>query len=143
MDVCGKNNRSLGEEWRTQLETYLGIAMEGYPNLLMLSAPQSPFANLPIVLDNTATWIYDVLKYAQEKGHTRMEPTKEAVDKWCKMLTDCYEGTILPEAATKVSESDLMRSLEETLSDLKFFSQAGSWYSKSPPFTKKLLRCTY
>lgn len=120
MDVRGLNNRSLGEEWKTQLETYLGISMEGYPNLLMLSAPQSPFANLPIVLDNTATWIYTALKFAQDHGHTRMEPTKEAVDKWCKMLTDVYEGTVLPEAATKVSEYDLIHLLEGTLSDLKF-----------------------
>ncbi len=102
MDLRGKNDRQLGEEWSSQLETFLGIGMEGYPNLFMISAPQSPFANLPIVLDNTAAWISTCMEFMQEKGYKRMEPTKEAVDGWCKLLTDVYQGTILPEAATKV-----------------------------------------
>jgi hypothetical protein len=34
-----------------------GICQEHYPNMFMISGPQSPFANLPIVLDNTADWI--------------------------------------------------------------------------------------
>lgn len=57
MDLRGKDNRSLGDEWTKQLETHLGITVEGYPNLFMISGPQSPFANLPIVLDNTAGWV--------------------------------------------------------------------------------------
>ena len=57
MDLRGKDDRSLGKEWSEHLETFLGIAVEGYPNMFMISAPQSPFANLPIVLDNTADWV--------------------------------------------------------------------------------------
>lgn len=101
MDLRGKDNRSLGEEWSKQLETFLGIAVEGYPNMFMISAPQSPFANLPIVLDNTAGWIGQVLAYMQKNGYEQMEPTKEAMENWCKLLTDVYEGTVLPEAAKK------------------------------------------
>lgn len=101
MDLRGKDNRSLGEEWSKHLETFLGITVEGYPNLFMISAPQSPFANLPIVLDNTAGWISATLAYMQKNGYESAEPTKEAMEKWGKLLTDVYEGTVLPEAATK------------------------------------------
>ena len=51
MDVRGRDDRSLNEEWLKNLETLLGIAVEGYPNMFMISAPQSPFANLPMVID--------------------------------------------------------------------------------------------
>lgn len=101
MDVRGRDNRCLGDEWREHLETYLGILEEGYPNLFMISAPQSPFANLPIVLDNTSDWIGKVIGYMEKQGYKTMEPTKEAQEKWCKMLADVYEATVLPEAAKK------------------------------------------
>ena len=101
MDVRGRDNRSLGQEWRQQLETFLGITEEGYPNLFMISAPQSPFANLPIVLDNTAEWIGQTIGYMEKQGYKTMEPTREAQEKWCKMLTDVYEMTVLPESAKK------------------------------------------
>ena len=101
MDIRGTENRSLGDEWYKQLQTFLGINVHGYPNMFMLSAPQSPFANLPIVMDNTADWISNVIDYMQKNSYHRVEPTQEATDKWCRLLTDVYEATVLPEAATK------------------------------------------
>ena len=106
MDVRGRNDQVLGDVWNKQLETFLGIMVEGFPNMLMLSGPQSPFANLPIVLDNTADWIGKILGYMQKNNYTMAEPTREAMEKWCKLLTDVYNSTILPKAAL----------------------QAGSWY---------------
>lgn len=101
IDVRGRDNRSLGEEWKTQLETHLGITVEGYPNMFMISAPQSPFANLPVVLDNTADWIGHLLTHMAKKGHKTVEPTREAMEKWSKLLADVFEATLLPEAAKK------------------------------------------
>ena len=101
MDVRGRDNRCLGEEWSRNLETFLGIGVEGYPNMLMLSGPQSPFANLPIVLDNSADWIGKLLAFMGENGYKETEPTNEAMENWCKLLNDVYEATVLPEAAKK------------------------------------------
>lgn len=99
MDIRGRDDRSLAKEWATSLETYLGICVEGYPNMFMIAAPQAPFANLPIVLDNTADWVGQTLHYMQEQGYKEIEPTKEAMEKWGKLLNDVYEMTILPKAA--------------------------------------------
>lgn len=101
MDIRGINNRCLGEEWNKALETFIGITVEGYPNMFMLSAPQSPFANLTVVLDNTADWIGMVISYMEKNGYKEMQPTREATEKWVKLLTDGYEATVLPEAAKK------------------------------------------
>ncbi|KAK3697390.1 hypothetical protein LTR37_017452 [Vermiconidia calcicola] len=106
MDIRGTEERSLGEHWAEYLETFLGICVEHYPNMFMLSAPQSPFANLPIVLDNTADWIEKVIGYMEKNGYKTMEPTHEGQEKWCKTLNDSYNSTVLPQAAL----------------------QAGSWY---------------
>jgi len=101
MDIRGRNNRCLGDEWNKVLETFLGISVEGYPNMFMLSAPQSPFANLPMVLDGAADWIGKCMAFMEEKGYKEMEPTREATDQWVKLLTDGFEATVLPDAAKK------------------------------------------
>lgn len=101
MDVRGLEDISLGEHWSKHLETYLGITQEHYPNMFMLSAPQSPFANLPMVLDNAAAYVGEVIRYMEENGYQTMEPYQEAQEKWCKQLNDVYNATVLPKAALK------------------------------------------
>jgi len=138
MDIRGKDNRSLGEEWHKEVVTYLGITAEGFPNLYMISAPQSPFANLPIVLDNTSTWISNQIEYMEKHTYKTVEPTKEASDKWTKQLTDVYEGTVLPAAATKagswyiganVSTSESMSTLRSGTDKL-----LGPWQTSGAAF---------
>lgn len=90
MDIRGRDNRCLGDEWNKSLETFLGITVEGYPNMFMISAPQSPFANLPVVLDNTANWVGSTMKYMEDNKYTEMDPTKEATEKWCELLNQGY-----------------------------------------------------
>ena len=102
IDLRGRNNENLGDLWwKDGVETFDGICVNGYPNMFLLSAPQSPFANLPIVLDNTADWIGKALRYATDNGVKEMEPTKEAQEKYSKLLNDVYNGTVLPAAAKK------------------------------------------
>jgi cation diffusion facilitator CzcD-associated flavoprotein CzcO len=102
MELKGRNGQNLGDLWwKEGVETFNGICVHDFPNMFMISAPQSPFANLPIVLDNTADWIGKTLRYAVDNGYTEIDATKEAQDKYCKVLNDVYNGTVLPEAAKK------------------------------------------
>lgn len=101
IDVRGKDNKSLGKLWRTQLQSHLGITVTGFPNLLMISGPQAPFANIPVIIDNTSDWIGKLLAYMEENNIERVEPKQEAMEHYNKLLNDVYEATVLPEAAKK------------------------------------------
>ncbi|WPG97442.1 putative cyclohexanone monooxygenase [Acrodontium crateriforme] len=92
-------NTTLGQEWSENLATFLGITVTGYPNLFMISGPQSPFANIPIIIDNTGDWISQLLHHMENKGYHQVVPKQEAVDQWTKLLTDVYDMTVLPESA--------------------------------------------
>jgi hypothetical protein len=101
LEVRGIEDQTLGEHWKKHLETYLGIMVEKFPNMFMMSGPQIPFANFPVVLDNTADWIGQCLGYLQKNGYMVVEPKREAVDKWGKLLSDVFGATVLAEAAKK------------------------------------------
>ncbi|KAG6878285.1 hypothetical protein C0993_009643 [Termitomyces sp. T159_Od127] len=44
IDIKGTDGVSIGDRWRTGLSTYLGLAVEGYPNMFIPYGPQGPTA---------------------------------------------------------------------------------------------------
>lgn len=102
MDIRGQGNRSLSQEWSKRLETYLGISVKGYPNMFMISGPQAPFANIPVIIDNTADWIGKAIVHMRKHGYTRIETTQDAVDRWCNHVSSSFEATLLATASLQV-----------------------------------------
>ncbi|KAH0836927.1 Phenylacetone monooxygenase [Fonsecaea pedrosoi] len=101
IDIRGKDGQSLAEKWNPRLETHLGISVHGYPNMFMISGPQAPFANIPVIIDNTADFIGKAISYMDTHGYNRMEVTQEAVDGWCSHVQQTFESTLLATASQK------------------------------------------
>jgi cation diffusion facilitator CzcD-associated flavoprotein CzcO len=91
MDCRGKDGHTLREKWRAGARTYLGIAVDGYPNLFMISGPQAPFANIPVVIDKSVEFIGRAIAFLREHGHARREPTPEAVESWCRHMQELLD----------------------------------------------------
>lgn len=102
IDVRGFGNRLLSTEWERQLRTYLGILMQDYPNMFMISGPQGPFGNAPVYIDAQAAFIGTVIAQMRNHGFQSAEPNRQAVDRWCKAVKDSYEATVIAEAAAEV-----------------------------------------
>lgn len=101
INVRGREDKHLGELWGSRLQTLLAMTVTGFPNMFMISGPQAPFANYPVVIDNACDWIGKFMTYMEKHDFQRTEPTQEAMDQWTKLLTDVYEMTVLPDAAKK------------------------------------------
>jgi cyclohexanone monooxygenase len=121
MDVRGKDNRSLSEEWSKKLETYLGITLEGYPNTFMVSGPQSPFANIPLIIDNTTDWIGKAISHMRDHGYIRMEPTREAAEGWYTHTKEVFEATVMGQNAKEVGSWMVGANIPGKPSDVLFY----------------------
>jgi cyclohexanone monooxygenase len=87
----GVDNVSIKDHWADGVRTHLGVSVAGFPNFFMLSGPQSPFANIPAVLDRSASFIGHILSRARAQDAQRIESTEEAVKAWgeqCQALLD-------------------------------------------------------
>jgi cation diffusion facilitator CzcD-associated flavoprotein CzcO len=102
IDIRGPT-QSLKEDWSKRLETYLGIGVEGFPNLLLIAGPQVPSANVPVVIDHTAEWIGNLISHMRKNGYRRLEPKSEAVDRWCDQCQLVFDSTLLAKASEQVS----------------------------------------
>jgi hypothetical protein len=95
MDIRGKNGQTIKERWAGGPATYLGLAVDGFPNMFMISGPQSPFANIPVIIDNAARWIGRAITDIEERKLGALEPTAEAVEAWCKQMDVYVDATLL------------------------------------------------
>lgn len=95
IDVRGCNGQTVKDAWAGGPQTYLGIAMAGFPNLFMISGPQSPFANIPVVVEGAVDFIARTIRHQHETGDRPIEPKRAAVDAWGKQLDELLAATVI------------------------------------------------
>jgi cation diffusion facilitator CzcD-associated flavoprotein CzcO len=96
MDIRGKGGATIKEKWEGGPRTHLGIGVDGFPNMFMICGPQSPFANIPVVIDGIVEWIGRAIRHLRDNRLDTMEATPEAVDDWRQRMDDLVNATVLP-----------------------------------------------
>lgn len=99
IDLRGSEGQDLGTQLNEQMATAYGITVENFPNLFMISGPQAPFANIPVVIDNTADWIGRTLSHMHEQGYTKISTKKEVGQEWRDKVNAVFNATVLPPGA--------------------------------------------
>jgi hypothetical protein len=61
----------------------------------VVCGPQSPFANIPVVIDNVVRWIGRAITRSRAAGFARFEATPEAPDAWGKHMDELLRRTVL------------------------------------------------
>lgn len=98
MEVRGRNGELVRDKWAAGPRTHLGIVMDGFPNMFIITGPQSPFSNVPPVVDATVDWIGKTILKAEQQGDDIIEAKPEAVDGWVQLMQDLLDQTLLGKA---------------------------------------------
>ena len=100
IEFIGQNGRRLRDEWEKGPRTYLGVQVEGFPNLVMLAGPQgaSVSTNFPRAIETSVEWASDLVEHMRAEGLRRVECTKEAQDAWVVEIEELYGMVLLRNA---------------------------------------------
>ena len=82
IDFRGANGVLLKERWKSGPETYLGLMVDGFPNMMMLMGPHTALGNIPRSIEYSVDWVAGLMRFAQERKLTRLEATAEGVSSW-------------------------------------------------------------
>ena len=82
IDISGSNGARLKDKWQNGPETYLGLMVDGFPNMMMLMGPHTALGNIPRSIEYSVDWVTDLLRFAQEKGLTFLDATPEGTAGW-------------------------------------------------------------
>jgi cation diffusion facilitator CzcD-associated flavoprotein CzcO len=82
IDFRGLGGVRLKDKWKSGPETYLGIMVHEFPNMLMLMGPHTALGNIPRSIEYSVDWVTGLVRFAMDKGLTRLEATPEGVASW-------------------------------------------------------------
>jgi len=82
IDVRGADGVRLKDKWKSGPETYLGLMVHQFPNMMMLMGPHTALGNIPRSIEYSVDWVTGLVRFAREQGLTRLEATPEGVASW-------------------------------------------------------------
>ena len=96
IDIRGRDDTPLRSKWASGPRTHLGLMIDQFPNLFMIMGPQSPFGNIPTIIEGQVEWIKAAIAEVEARGGGTMEPSAEAPAAWNSRLEEIYHMTLLP-----------------------------------------------
>ena len=82
IDIRGVDGQRLKDKWQDGPQTFLGVLVAGFPNMLMIVGPHTALGNIPRSIEYNVDWVTGLIRYAGEHGLTRVEATEAAVNSW-------------------------------------------------------------
>lgn len=102
MDIRGRDGQSLADAWSEGPRTYLGLLVNGFPNLFTITGPGSPsvLSNMLVSIEQHVDLIMGCLEHMSDHGHERVEASLPAQDGWVAHVNDVANATLFPKAGS-------------------------------------------
>jgi cation diffusion facilitator CzcD-associated flavoprotein CzcO len=100
IDIVGRRGEPMRDDWKDGPRTYLGLGVDGFPNLFIVSGPGAPavLANMVLHAEAHVNWIADCIGHLDQHGYTGIEATHGAVDSWLAECAQRAESTLFTKA---------------------------------------------
>ena len=97
IDIRGQGGLTLRDRWKRGLETFMGVMIDGFPNLFMVMGPHTALGNIPRSIEYNVEWIRDLLGHLDRRGLRVADARPEAVDDWTAFVKKKGEGLLANE----------------------------------------------
>ena len=100
IDITGTDGTSLADTWSDGVDTHLGVAVTGFPNVLMLYGPQSAssFCNGPVCAELQGDWVIDLLLHMREQGAQRHDAAPDTGPAWSEHMAEVATMSLFAQA---------------------------------------------
>jgi cation diffusion facilitator CzcD-associated flavoprotein CzcO len=82
IDFRGVDGARLKDKWKSGPQTFLGVLVDGFPNMMMLMGPHTALGNIPRSIEYNVDWVTGLIRHARENNLTRVEATTAGVMAW-------------------------------------------------------------
>jgi cation diffusion facilitator CzcD-associated flavoprotein CzcO len=97
IDIRGAGGVRLKDVWKDGPQTYLGVMVEGFPNMLMAMGPHAGLGNYTRTAEYSVEWVTSLIRFAIERDLTRIEATSEGVAEWTDYVLELGQGQLMNE----------------------------------------------
>jgi len=100
IDIRGVDDVRLKDVWANGPQTYLGVFVKDFPNFLMAMGPHGGLSNYTRTAEYSVEWVTGVIRYAAERGLTRIEATAAGVSEWTDHVLALGQGLLANEVGS-------------------------------------------
>ncbi|KAK3336591.1 hypothetical protein B0T19DRAFT_454089 [Cercophora scortea] len=95
-EIVGRDGVTLQERWKPIPESYLSVAIDGFPNYLMMFGPNSAigFGSLTKILEAEADYAVAVIRKLQKEDYATIEPKAERVKDFTAYVGAYFKKTV-------------------------------------------------
>jgi cation diffusion facilitator CzcD-associated flavoprotein CzcO len=94
IDIRGLDDQKLKDKWRHGPQTYLGVSVEGFPNMLMLMGPHTALGNIPRSIEYNVEWVTGLIAYMREHNLSFADARPEGVAAWTDHVKAVGQGLL-------------------------------------------------
>jgi len=84
----------LKNKWAYGPQTFMGVQVEGFPNMLMLVGPHTALGNIPRSIEYNVEWVTGLIGYMRANNLTRADARPEAVAAWTEHVKAAGAGLL-------------------------------------------------
>jgi cation diffusion facilitator CzcD-associated flavoprotein CzcO len=102
VDIKGREGRSLKDKWAEGGRSYLGLMIEGFPNLFVIAGPNGPsaLANFILLNEQNVDWVCDCIEHMRVTGARAIEADLDAETRWMGKIEALGSRSLYPTANT-------------------------------------------
>ncbi len=95
-DIVGRGGLTLKDKWKHGPVTQLGVAVAGFPNMLIVVGPGSPslLSNVLLSTEEQIDWLATLINQMDSEQHAVFEATPEAEQAWVAHVNEKAKQTI-------------------------------------------------
>ena len=96
LDLRGRGGRAMRDKWAAGPLNYLGLLIEGFPNLFNVAGPgsTSAFTNVMVAIEHHVDWIADCIAFLDRAGKRTIEATEAAEAAWVEHVLAVAKRTV-------------------------------------------------
>jgi cation diffusion facilitator CzcD-associated flavoprotein CzcO len=131
IDIRGIGGKKLSDTWADGPTTYLGMMVNGFPNMVMLGGPQTAAANFPRGSEVAIDWIVPLMQHLWSNGYTRFNVKQASQQAWFDQVKKSYEGMLLSKAQSWITGyNSNLKGHEYGHTRYNIFATGGAEYAK-------------
>ncbi len=94
IDIKGANGRKLTDEWKGGPTSFVGVMVEGFPNMFMVMGPHAALGNNPRSIEYNVEWVRDLIGHMCRRNLIVATARPEAVAAWTDFVRQKAEGLL-------------------------------------------------
>lgn len=100
IEIYGRGGTRLKDQWKDGPATNAGVAVAHFPNHFLVYGPQSPFANVPTVIEAQVDFVTEAVSRAEARRRERgagsvvIESKRESEKEWNRACQEASDTTM-------------------------------------------------